>query len=43
MTFQKYECHCEPEGRGNLLTLSWGFVLRYYNLIEVAASLRSSQ
>jgi hypothetical protein len=35
--------HCEPGGRGNLLTLSRGFVLHYYNLIEIAASLRSSQ
>jgi len=24
--------HCEPGGRGNLSTLSRGFVLHYYNL-----------
>jgi len=35
--------HCEPGGRGNLPTLSRGFVLHYDNLIEIAASLRSSQ
>ena len=31
------ERHCEPEGRGNLLTLSRAFVLRNLNLTEVAA------
>jgi len=40
---RKNRRHCEPGGRGNLPTLSHGFDLHYYNLIEVAASLRSSQ
>ena len=35
--------HCEPVGRGNLLALSCSFVLRFYDLGEIAASLRSSQ
>jgi hypothetical protein len=42
-TTEKNRRHCEPGGRGNLPMLSRGFVLHYYNLIEIAASLRASQ